>query len=152
MGTLGKAAGVFGAFVAGAGDLVEYLCQRARTYVYTTATPPFLAHALRRSLDLVRSEAWRRARLRELIARLKSDLEVLPWKLLPSETPIQPLLIGESREAVRASDALRGRGILVPAIRPPTVPRGAARLRISLSADHTREDVEALVSALRAIA
>ncbi len=152
MGTLGKAAGVFGAFVAGAGDLVEYLCQRARTYVYTTATPPFLAHALRRSLDLVRSEAWRRARLRELIARLKSDLEVLPWKLLPSETPIQPLLIGESREAVRASDALRKRGILVPAIRPPTVPRGAARLRISLSADHTREDVEALVSALRAIA
>jgi len=152
MGTLGKAAGVFGAFVAGAGDLVEYLCQRARTYVYTTATPPFLAHTLRRSLDLVRGEAWRRARLRELIARLKSDLEVLPWKLLPSETPIQPLLIGESRETVRASDALRGRGILVPAIRPPTVPRGAARLRISLSADHTREDVEALVSALRAIA
>lgn len=152
MATLGKAAGVFGAFVAGEIDLVEYLSQRARTYVYTTATPPFLAHALRRSLGLIRREEWRRQRLQELVAGLKAGLQSLPWKLLPSDTPIQPLLIGGSREAVGVSEALRERGILVPAIRPPTVARGAARLRISLSASHAVGDVQALVGALSAMA
>lgn len=151
MGTLGKAAGVFGAFVAGEADVVEYLSQRARTYVYTTATPPFIAHALRRSLEIIRGEAWRRQRLRELTLRLKDGLAALPWKLLPSETPIQPLLIGGSRQAMEVSEALRERGILVPAIRPPTVPRGAARLRISLSAAHTPEEVDLLITGLREI-
>lgn len=152
MGTLGKAAGVFGAFVAGETDLVEFLSQRARTYVYTTATPPFLAHALRRSLHLIRREEWRRQRLQQLVAGLKAGLQSLPWTLMPSDTPIQPLLIGDSRQAVGVSEALRERGILVPAIRPPTVARGAARLRISLSAAHAAEEVEALVGALRALA
>jgi len=151
MGTLGKAAGVFGAFVAGEDDVMEYLSQRARTYVYTTATPPFIAHALRRSLGIIRGEAWRPQRLRELTWRLKDGLAALPWKLLPSETPIQPLLIGGSRQAMEVSEALRERGILVPAIRPPTVPRGAARLRISLSAAHTPDDVDVLVTVLREI-
>jgi 8-amino-7-oxononanoate synthase len=152
MGTLGKAAGVFGAFVAGETDVVEYLSQRARTYVYTTATPPFIAHALRRSLGIIRGEGWRRQRLRELVSQLKEALSGLSWKLLPSATPIQPLLTGDSREAVRVTEALRERGMLVPAIRPPTVPRGAARLRISLSAAHAPQDLEALASALREIA
>jgi 8-amino-7-oxononanoate synthase len=151
MATLGKAAGVFGAFVAGAPELVEYLVQRARSYIYTTATPPLLAHALARSLELIRAEGWRRERLRELVARLRAGAAGLRWKLTPSQTPIQPLVIGEAREAARVSGGLLERGVLVPAIRPPTVPRGAARLRISLSAAHTPEDVDRLLAALREI-
>jgi len=151
MATLGKAAGVFGAFVAGEPELVEYLVQRARSYIYTTATPPLLAHALSRSLALIRDEGWRRARLGELVARLRAGVAGLRWKLLPSDTPIQPLVIGASRDAVEASRRLRERGILVPAIRPPTVPQGTARLRISLSAAHAPEDVDRLVDALREV-
>lgn len=151
MATLGKAAGVFGAFVAGDADLVESLVQRARSYVYTTATPPLLAHALSRSLELIREEGWRRERLRELVARFRAGAAGLRWKLLPSQTPIQPLLVGDSREAARVSAGLRERAILVPAIRPPTVPRGTARLRISLCAAHAPEDVDRLVDALREI-
>ncbi|HSD60377.1 MAG TPA: 8-amino-7-oxononanoate synthase [Burkholderiales bacterium] len=148
MATLGKAAGVFGAFAAGEPELVEYLAQRARSYIYTTATPPLLAHALSRSLALIREEGWRREHLRELVARLRAGVAGLPWKLLPSETPIQPLMIGASRDAVELSRRLRERGILVPAIRPPTVPQGTARLRVSLSAAHAPEDVDRLVAAL----
>ena len=148
MATLGKAAGVFGAFVGGAPELVSYLVQSARSYVYTTATPPMLAVALRESLRLIASEAWRRRRLEELVEALGWGLKGARWPLMPSRTPIQPLLIGSASEAVAVSEALRGRGILVPAIRPPTVPRGSARLRISLSADHTVEDVARLAGAL----
>jgi 8-amino-7-oxononanoate synthase len=151
MGTLGKAAGVFGAFVGGEADLTDYLVQRARTYIYTTAPPPLLAHALRRSLTLIREQGWRRERLRELVARLKAGVAGLRWRLLPSKTPIQPLLVGDSREAIAVSEALETRGILVPAIRPPTVPQGTARLRISLSAAHEIADVDTLAAALREI-
>lgn len=151
MATLGKAAGVFGAFVAGDPDLVEYVAQRARSYIYTTATPPLLAHALSRALVVIREEGWRRERVGELVARLRADAAALRWELMPSRTPIQPLLIGDTREATALSARLRERGILVPAIRPPTVPKGSARLRISLSASHAPEDVDRLLAALAEI-
>lgn len=151
MATLGKAAGVFGAFVAGAPALVDWLVQSARSYIYTTATPPLLAAALLESLRVMDAEDWRRERLAELISALRQGLESSRWTLMPSETPIQPVLVGSSKEAVRVSDGLLRQGILVPAIRPPTVPQGTARLRISLSALHTRQDVEQLVSALHGL-
>jgi 8-amino-7-oxononanoate synthase len=150
VGTLGKAAGVYGAFVAGERELIEMLVQRARTYVYTTATPPLIAHTLLKSLELIERESDRRTRLKELITRLKNGLGSSRWKLLSSETPIQPLIIGDSRDALALSARLAQRGILVPAIRPPTVREASARLRISLSADHTLTDVDALVHGLLA--
>lgn len=148
MATLGKAAGVSGAFVAGAQELIDGLVQNARTYIYTTATPPMLASALQASLRIISAEVWRRERLIQLIAQLRHGLKLQRWQLMPSETPIQPLLIGSSKEATAASQALQQKRILVPAIRPPTVPQGTARLRISLSAAHCREDVEQLLDAL----
>ncbi|HEY3325693.1 MAG TPA: 8-amino-7-oxononanoate synthase [Novimethylophilus sp.] len=151
MATLGKAAGVAGAFVAGDPVLVESLIQNARTYVYTTATPPLLAAALLASLEIIAGEQWRRARLQELIAVLRSRLQLNRWQLANSATPIQPLVIGSNKEAVEVSECLLKHGILVPAIRPPTVPQGTARLRISLSAAHTVEDVAALAQALNEI-
>jgi len=151
MATLGKAAGVFGAFVAAQTEIIETLIQHARSYIYTTAAPPLLSHALLKSLELIEGESWRREQLTKLIARLKSELQSQPmrWKLLPSATPIQPLLIGGNEEVMGVSEALRERGILVPAIRPPTVPQGTARLRISLSAAHSEEEVVRLAAALR---
>jgi len=151
MATLGKAAGVSGAFIAGEAEVVETLVQRARAYVYTTATPPLLAHALLESLELVRREEWRRDRLRELVRQLKARLQVRRWRLEPSDTAIQPLIIGANAEAVAVAEALARGGLLVPAIRPPTVPAGTARLRISLSAAHVPDDVERLVAALYAL-
>lgn len=151
MATLGKAAGVFGAFVAGASEVIEWLVQRARPYVYTTATPPMLAHTLLKSLEIISGECDRRDRLAQRIAQVKEACAGLPWRLLPSDTAIQPLLIGESAEAMRIADALAVRGLLVPAIRPPTVPEGTARLRISLSAGHDAEHVERLGKALHEI-
>ena len=148
MATLGKAAGVFGAFVAGGDELIQTLIQRARTYIYTTAFPPLLANALLASLHLFREEAWRRSHLRELIGYLKAHLKTDRWQLLPSDTPIQPLIIGGNKEVVEVAEALRTEGILVPAIRPPTVPKGQARLRISLSAAHSKEDVRRLCDVL----
>jgi 8-amino-7-oxononanoate synthase len=149
MATLGKAAGVSGAFVAAQPEIIETLIQRARSYIYTTATPPLLAHTLSKSLGLIEREQWRREKLVQLIAALKQELQSLRWRLLPSITPIQPLIIGENDQAMEISSALRARGILVPAIRQPTVPQGAARLRISLCAAHTMEDVARLGKALR---
>jgi len=151
MGTLGKAAGVFGAFVAAEEPVIEWILQRARTYIFTTGTPPLLATALAASLELIASEEWRRDRLRQLIAQLRVGLAGLPWRLAPSETAIQPLIVGDNRAALALMDALRERGIWVPAIRPPTVPAGTARLRISLSAAHTPEDVAQLIAALKDI-
>jgi len=148
MATLGKAAGVFGAFVAGEKEIVETLMQRSRSYIYTTATPPLLAHALLKSLDLICAEDLRRTHLANLIARFNNCLRLERWRLLPSQTPIQPLIIGENRMALKVGAALAEMGILVPAIRPPSVPPGTARLRISLSATHTAEDVERLANAL----
>ena len=149
MATLGKAAGVFGAFVAAQPEIIETLVQRARSYIYTTASPPMLSHALLKSLELIESEEWRRTKLAQLIACLKGELHSLRWKLLPSSTPIQPLIIGQTDAAVKVSEALRERNILVPAIRPPTVPQGSARLRLSLSASHSAEDVAQLAAVLK---
>ena len=152
LGTLGKAAGVFGAFVAGEASVIEWLLQRARTYIFTTALPPLLAVATLESLRLIAQESWRREHLTTLIARLRKGLARLPWQLLPSVTPIQPLIIGDNRRAVELSEALLQQGIWVPAIRPPTVPAGSARLRISLSAAHAADDVDRLVDALHCAA
>jgi 8-amino-7-oxononanoate synthase len=151
MATLGKAAGVFGAFVAGTPALIEWLVQRARPYVYTTATPPMLAHTLLKSLQIIASEDFRRQQLTQLIAQLKAGCSGLPWRLMPSDTAIQPLVIGATDAAMRVAGALLAQGLLVPAIRPPTVPEGTARLRISLSASHTQAQVESLLRALHTI-
>jgi 8-amino-7-oxononanoate synthase len=151
MATLGKAAGVFGAFVAGEADVIETLLQRARPYIYTTALPPLLACTVLASLGVIAAEPWRRARLAQLVHQLRHGATGLRWRLMPSDTAIQPLLIGDNDEAMQVSESLAARGILVPAIRPPTVPQGSARLRISLSAGHSEEDVAQLVDALRDI-
>lgn len=151
MATLGKAAGVCGAFVAGDATLIETLMQRARTYIYTTAMPPLLALALSKSLQLIAAGDALRAGLYEKITQLNQILiNNLPsaWRLLPSLTAIQPLLVGDNRVAVALADTLAARGVLVPAIRPPTVPQGTARLRISLSAAHSADDVRRLGTAL----
>ena len=152
VGTLGKAAGVFGAFVAGADEVVATLVQRARSYIYTTASPPMLACAVVRSLDLIVADEWRRTQLQRLVERMRHGLAASRWRLAPSQTAIQPLLIGDNAEALSVSDQLAERGLLVPAIRPPTVPRGTARLRISLSAAHGQDDVDRLIDALDEIA
>jgi len=148
MGTLGKAFGTFGAFVAGGEELVETLIQAARTYIYTTASPPALAEATRAALRLVREEDWRRARLQGLVRRFRAGAVQLGLELADSLTPIQPLIIGEADAALRLSEALRTRGILISAIRPPTVPPGSARLRITFSATHTEAQVDRLLDAL----
>ena len=152
MGTLGKAAGVSGAFVAGQPDVIEWLVQRARTYVFSTASPPALAVALMESLRIIEQESWRRKQLQTLAARLRSELASLPWTLLPSQTAIQPLIIGENAAALKVMARLQEMHIWAPAIRPPTVPVGTARLRISLSAAHTSDDIDRLVDGLRRIA
>jgi len=148
IGTLGKAFGTFGAFVAGSEELIEYLIQRARPYVYTTALPPAVAHATLASLRTLEEEGWRREHLHHLIARFRRGAEQLGMEMLPSATPIQPLLVGESEQVLALSAALRQRGIYVGAIRPPTVPQGTARLRITLSAAHSEVDIDRLLAAL----
>jgi len=149
VGTLGKAAGVSGAFVAGGEEVIETILQRARTYIYTTAAPAMLAAAVEASLELIRDEEWRREQLRMLIDHLRRELRGTGAALAPSDTPIQPLVLGGNERALEAAAKLRELGILVPAIRPPTVPEGTARLRISLSAGHSKEDVVRLAAALR---
>ena len=148
IGTLGKAAGVSGAFVAGDAKVIEWLLQRARTYIFTTASSPIIAGALLASLKLIEQGDARRAHLQALIARLQTGLKNSRWKLLPSPTAIQPVIVGSNEEALRVAAALAERGIWVPAIRPPTVPRGTARLRVSLSAAHSLEQLDRLVNAL----
>jgi 8-amino-7-oxononanoate synthase len=152
MATLGKAAGVSGAFVAAEQVVIDTLIQTARSYIYTTASPPALASALFTSLTLLREESWRREHLHQLITQLRNGFAYLPWTLMPSSTPIQPLLIGGRGEALALSDNLRSRGIWVTAIRPPTVPPGTARLRITLSAAHSEENVAQLIRALHELA
>jgi 8-amino-7-oxononanoate synthase len=151
MGTLGKAAGVAGAFVTAHPAVIETLLQTARSYIYTTASPPLLASALAASLALMRSDNARRDRLFALISRWRGLASILRWPLLPSTTPIQPLIIGDAGDAIAVSEALWARGIWVPAIRPPTVPSCSARLRITLSAAHSDADVDRLVAALAEI-
>ncbi|WP_151632169.1 8-amino-7-oxononanoate synthase [Noviherbaspirillum aerium] len=153
MGTLGKAAGVGGAFVAAHATVIEWLVQRARAYIYTTAAPPALSHALLASLDIITGEegAQRRAHLRQLVSQLQDGLRPRRWQLLPSQTAIQPIVIGGNDEALRAAALLHEQGYWVPAIRPPTVPADTARLRITLSAAHTAADVAQLAQAIHAI-
>ncbi|MGD1982524.1 MAG: 8-amino-7-oxononanoate synthase [Chromatiaceae bacterium] len=148
VGTLGKALGTAGAFVAGDRALIETLVQHARPYVYTTAMPPALAEATRAGLRICRAEDWRRERLGGLIARFRAGAMRLGLQLMPSTTPIQPLLVGDAALATRWSQALQRQGILVTAIRPPTVPQGSARLRITLSAAHTNPQLDALLAVL----
>ena len=152
MATLGKAAGVAGAFVAGESVVIEHLIQNARSYVYTTAAPPLLSAGLRASLELITTEHGRREQLVALIKQLRAGLRDCRWQLADSSTPIQPLIIGSNQDAVNVSESLLECGILVPAIRPPTVPKGTARLRISLSAAHTADDVTQLTKALHELA
>ena len=152
MGTLGKALGTFGAFVAGSDELIETLLQRARTYVYTTALPPAVAAATRAALRVVQQEPWRRERVLGHVARFRREAAGLGLRLPMSETPIQPVILGSEDAAMAASDSLRKQGLWVPAIRPPTVPKGSSRLRITFSAAHDDEDVERLLEGLAGLA
>ncbi|HEV2539852.1 MAG TPA: 8-amino-7-oxononanoate synthase [Frateuria sp.] len=151
MATLGKALGTQGAFVAGSAALIEGLTQFARTYVYTTAMPPALAAAALAAVRLARADGWRRDKLAALIARFRGGATQLGLPLAASDTPIQPLLLGDAASALAAATALEARGLLVGAIRPPTVPAGQARLRITLSAAHEEEHVDRLLDALAAL-
>ena len=148
LATLGKALGGYGAAVVGDADLISHLAETARPYIYTTALPPAQAAATLAAVKLARTEHWRRERLRELATRLRERAQGHGFKLLPSETPIQPLVCGDERVALAMAHALEAQGFWVAAIRPPTVPEGSARLRITLSALHTPADVDALVEAL----
>ena len=148
VGTLGKAFGTAGAFVAGDEAVIETLIQQARSYIYTTAAPPAVAEATRTALGIVRDEDWRRDHLQALVARFRAGAAALGLELMESETPIQPVVLGETARAVAWSEALWQRGILVTAIRPPTVPEGTARLRVTLSAAHDAAQVDRLLEAL----
>jgi 8-amino-7-oxononanoate synthase len=148
VGTLGKAFGTAGAFVAGSDDLIETLIQFARPYIYTTSQPPAVACATLKALELLRHEAWRRDHLNELIQRFRSGASRLGLSLMDSLTPIQPILVGSSERALAFSAALKRHGILVTAIRPPTVPNNSARLRVTLSAAHSEQHVDHLLAAL----
>ena len=153
MGTLGKAAGVAGAFVAAHETVIEWLVQRARGYIYTTASPPAVAHALLTSIDIIRSDEGRQRRthLKHLIARLRERLMLKRWQLLPSETAIQPVIIADNAATIATGQALMAQGFWVGAIRPPTVPAGTARLRITLSAAHSETQVDQLATTLLSI-
>ncbi|MGZ0079307.1 8-amino-7-oxononanoate synthase [Methylomonas sp. YC3] len=148
IGTLGKAFGTFGAFVAGSEDLIEMLIQKARSYVFTTALPAAVAEATRASLRVLQSESWRREQLQNLIGRFRKGAQQQGLQLMDSFTAIQPVLIGDSGQTVAASQRLLEQGFWVSAIRPPTVPAGSARLRITFSANHTEQQVDALLYAL----
>lgn len=148
VGTLGKAFGSFGAFVAGARDDVDLILQRARSYIYTTALPPAVAAATRAALGIVSGESWRRERLEQLIQRFRAGAAQLGLPLMASTTPIQPVLLPGAARCLAASAALMERGFWVSAIRHPTVPAGAERLRVTLSAGHTETQVDALLDAL----
>ena len=148
VGTLGKAIGTFGAFVAGSNELIELLIQKARTYIYTTALPQPIAAATRKALQLIDAESWRRERVLALTARFRAAARQLELPVGASDTPIQPVILGTPEAALNAQKALFEAGFWVVAIRPPTVPAGSARLRITLSAAHTESQVDALVETL----
>jgi len=152
MATLGKSLGTAGAFVAGSGELIDTLVQLARTYIYTTAMPPALAAAALASLRIMREEGWRREHLGRLVTRFRAGAQSLGLALCSSATAIQPVIMGAADRALACARRLDARGILVPAIRPPTVPRGTARLRITLSAAHSASDVDRLLEALQDVA
>lgn len=148
VGTLGKAFGSSGAFIAGSEELIETLIQFARPYIYTTSQPPAVACASLKSLELIQTEGWRREHLNQLIAQFRATLIAANIPLMNSHTPIQPVVVGDSAQAMQLSAKLREQGIIVGAIRPPTVPAGSARLRITLTAAHTTEQVQRVTDAL----
>ena len=150
MGTLGKSFGTFGAFIAGSEALIETLIQFARTYIYTTALPPAIACASSASLQIVRREHWRREHLQSLIQRFRAGAEQLGLQLMDSQTPIQPVLINNDQRVMEINQQLRSKGFMVGAIRPPTVPAGSGRLRITLSANHSNQQIDQLLDALEA--
>lgn len=150
IGTFGKAFGTSGAFVAGPALLTDYLVQKARTYIYTTAMPPALARASCASLGLVEREQYRRQHLQALIARFRSSMVDLGYTLMPSTTPIQPVMVRDAHAALALSSALERQGLLVTAIRPPTVPQGESRLRVTFSAAHTEADLDRLLAGFAA--
>jgi 8-amino-7-oxononanoate synthase len=153
VGTLGKAAGVGGAFIAAHASVIELLVQRARPYIYTTAAPPALAHALLTSLDIIGGAEGtaRRTHLARLTVQLDGALQLQRWQRVPSTTPIQAIIIGSNEDAMAAAASLHAQGLWVPAIRPPTVPANTARLRVTLSAAHTEQDVAQLAAALNTL-
>lgn len=151
IGTLGKALGTFGAFVAGEEALIETLIQEARTYIYTTAPPPAVAAATCEALRIVREEPWRRERLRRLVQRFRRGASELGLPLADSDTPIQPIILGEPQQALAVSRDLKKAGVLVTAIRPPTVPVHTSRLRVTFSASHSEQDVDRLLDALSGV-
>lgn len=151
VGTLGKGFGTAGAFVAGSEALIETLVQHARTYIYTTSMPPAVAAATLTSLRILRDETWRREHLNKLIKQFRKGCEALGLALMDSPTPIQPIVIGESEKAMKISQALESDGIFISAIRPPTVPQGSARLRVTLSASHSEAQVDQLLRSLEKV-
>jgi 8-amino-7-oxononanoate synthase len=153
MGTLGKAAGVGGAFVAAHEVVIETLIQTARPYIFTTAAPPALAHALLASIDIIAGEEGRarRANVQSLVQQLRAGLQLERWRHMPSDTAVQPIIIGENPETMRAAAALYAQGLWVGGIRPPTVPQGTSRLRVTLAAGHTAAEVDQLIAALNAL-
>jgi 8-amino-7-oxononanoate synthase len=148
VGTLGKSFGTFGAFVAGSEALIESLIQFSRSYIYTTAMPPAIAAATLTSLKIVREETWRREKLASLISQFRRGAEQIGLQLMDSLTPIQPVVINDDQKVMQISAELREQGFLVGAIRPPTVPVGSGRLRITFSADHSEQQVDQLLNAL----
>ena len=152
VGTLGKAFGTHGAFVAGSEEMIETLIQKARTYVFSTALPPSIAVATLTSLEILRSEEWRRDRLRNHVQQFRQGANQIGLSVMPSESPIQPVLVGTEQAAMTISAQLEELGILVTPIRPPTVPDGSSRLRITLTASHREEDVDHLLGGLEASA
>jgi len=148
IGTLGKAFGTFGAFVAGKQEIIEWLIQKAHSYIYTTALPPSIAEATRESLQLIQEEGWRRETLKDLINYFQRCCEQVDITLTESNTPIQPIVIGPSEVTVKCSTSLLQAGILVPAIRPPTVPNNTARLRVTFCTNHSRTHIDSLITEL----
>ena len=151
MGTFGKAFGTAGAFIAADEVVIETLVQQARSYVYTTAQPAAVAAATLASLKIVQQQSWRREKLQSLIAQFRAGAKQLGLSLMDSSTPIQPVIIGDDQRALKIGQALETQGILVGVIRPPTVPKNSARLRITLSAEHTETQVNQLLSVLESV-
>ena len=150
IGTLGKAAGISGAFIAAHKTLIEWIMQKGRPYIYTTASPPAIAHGLLKSLELMSDDSYR-ASLNKNIQYWKKTLRLNKWSLMPSDTAIQPIMIGKTEDAVKVAQQLYQKNIWVPAIRPPTVPADTARLRITFSASHTTDQIDQLIQALMEI-
>ena len=153
IGTLGKAAGVSGAFVCAQETLIEWLIQKGRPFIYSTATPPAIAHTLSKSLEIIDGDEGvkRRSQLNKLIRIWQDEMQFSQWKKIPSYTAIQPVILGSNANALLAAKLLDEAGYWIPAIRPPTVPQGSARLRITFSANHSEADLRQLIIALNAI-